>query len=63
MTILELIRNNTISSNWFMMKNDWYCFSNGELYTQDKTKQGSDSIVEVKDTDIYKKVLHYYEGL
>lgn len=60
MKILEEIRKSKISTNWFMKDNNWFCFSYGTLYTQDKTKSGPESIVEVTDENSYDDVLSYY---
>lgn len=61
MRILDIISEQKITTNWFMKNNDWFCFSAGTLYTQDKTKSGPDSIVEIKDEAIYDSVLNYYK--
>ena len=45
------------------MKNDnWFCFSDCELYTQDKTKTGKESIVKIIDDIEYNSVLNYYKS-
>lgn len=62
MKILEEIRKSKISTNWFMKGDDWFCFSDGVLYTQDKTKSGPESIVEVTDENSYDDVLSYYSA-
>ena len=36
MGILEEIRKEKVTSNWFMNKDNWYKFDDGTLYTQDK---------------------------
>jgi hypothetical protein len=60
MKILEEIRKSKISTNWFIKGDDWFCFSDGFLYTQDKTKSGPESIVEVTDENSYDDTLSYY---
>ena len=62
MGILEEIRENTISTNWFMKNEEWFCFSDGTLYTQDKTKTGPDSIVAIDDKYKRDTVLSYYKS-
>ena len=38
MGILEEIRKEKVTSNWFMNQDNWYKFDEGTLYTQDKSK-------------------------
>ena len=62
MEILNVIREQKISTNWFMKNDNWFCFSDCELYTQDKTKTGKESIVKIIDDIEYNSVLNYYKS-
>ena len=61
MGILEEIRKEKITSNWFMNKDNWYKFDEGILYTQDKSKTGPESIVEITNKDEYNRILSEYK--
>ena len=61
MGILEEIRKEKITSNWFMNQDDWYKFDDGTLYTKDKSKTGPKSIVEITDSEEYNRILSVYE--
>lgn len=62
MDILNEIRKKPISTNWFMMDKCWYCFSDGQLYTQDKTKTGEESIIKINDEKTFEQVFKYYKS-
>ena len=61
MRILEEIRKEKITSNWFTNQDNWYKFDNGALYTQDKSKTGPESIVEITNKDEYDRILSAYK--
>ena len=63
MRILEEIRKKKITSNWFMNQDDWYKFVDGALYTQDKSKTGPESIVEITNKIEYDRILSAYKRL
>ena len=63
MRILEEIRKEKITSNWFMNQDDWYKFDDGALYTQDKSKTGPESIVEITNKIEYDRILSAYKRL
>ena len=63
MRILEEIRKKKITSNWFMNQENWYKFVDGALYTQDKSKTGPESIVEITNKIEYDRILSAYERL
>lgn len=62
MDLLNEIRkdnNKKLSTNWFMKNENWYCFSDGKLYTQDKSIKGPESIKEITDNSLYNEVYDY----
>ena len=60
MNLLDEIRKDTkFSTSWFMKNDNWYCFSEGALYTQDKSIKGPESIKEILNKDKYDEVLQY----
>lgn len=62
MNLLEEIRKEKeINSNWFMHKDTWYKFDEGRLFTQDPTKSGPESIIEIADSIEYEKILIAYK--
>ena len=64
MRILEEIRKEKkITSNWFMNQDNWYKFNYGTLYTQDKSKTGPESIVEITNKIEYDRILSAYKRL
>ena len=63
MRILEEIRKEKITSNWFMNQDNWYKFVDGALYTQDKSKTGPESIVEITNKIEYDRILSAYKRL
>ncbi len=63
MRILEEIRKKKITSNWFMNQDNWYKFVDGALYTQDKSKTGPESIVEITNKIEYDRILSAYKRL
>ena len=63
MRILEEIRKKKITSNWFMNQDNWYKFNHGALYTQDKSKTGPESIVEITNKIEYDRILSAYKRL
>ena len=63
MRILEEIRKEKITSNWFMNQDNWYKFDYGALYTQDKSKTGPESIVEITNKIEYDRILSAYKRL
>ena len=63
MRILEEIRKEKITSNWFMNQDNWYKFNHGALYTQDKSKTGPESIVEITNKIEYDRILSAYKRL
>ena len=63
MGILEEIRKEKITSNWFMNQDNWYKFVDGALYTQDKSKTGPESIVEITNKIEYDRILSAYKRL
>ena len=62
MRILEEIRKEKITSNWFMNQDNWYKFVDGALYTQDKSKTGPESIVEITNKIEYDRILSAYKS-
>ena len=62
MGILEEIRKEKVTSNWFMNKDNWYKFDDGALYTQDKSKTGPESIVEITNKTEYDRILSAYKS-
>ena len=63
MRILEEIRKEKkITSNWFMNQDNWYKFDDGTLYTQDKSKTGPESIVEITNKTKYDRILSAYKS-
>ena len=66
MNILEEIRkeirkDKKINTKWFMHNTNWYIFSDSVLYTQDKTKSGPESVVEIVDQEEYDTILAAYK--
>jgi hypothetical protein len=62
MNLLQEIRkesNTNFSTNWFMNGDDWSCFSQGTLYTQDASVTGPESIKEITDVKLYNEILQY----
>ena len=62
MRILEEIRKEKVTSNWFMNQDNWYKFHYGTLYTQDKSKTGPESIVEITNKIEYDRILSEYKS-
>ena len=46
-----------------MNQENWYKFVDGALYTQDKSKTGPESIVEITNKIEYDRILSAYERL
>ena len=61
MGILEEIRKEKVTSNWFKNQDNWYKFDGGTLYTQDKSKTGPESIVKITNKIEYDRILSAYE--
>ena len=57
----EIIKEREITSNWFIHKNNWYKFDEGRLFTQDPTKSGPESIIEITDSIEYERILTAYK--
>lgn len=62
MGILEEIRKEKVTSNWFTNQDNWYKFDDGTLYTQDKSKIGPESIVEITNKTEYDRILSAYKS-
>ena len=63
MGILEEIRKEEVTSNWFMNQDNWYKFDDGTLYTQDKSKTGPESIIEITNKTEYDRILSAYKSI
>lgn len=44
-----------------MHEDNWYKFDNGDLYSQDKSKTGPESIIKILDEEKYKTILSAYK--
>ena len=44
-----------------MNQDNWYKFNYGTLYTQDKSKTGPESIVEITNKTEYDRILSAYK--
>ena len=45
-----------------MNQDNWYKFDDGTLYTQDKSKTGPESIVEITNKTEYDRILSAYKS-
>ena len=62
MGILVEIRKEKVTSNWFTNQDNWYKFDDGTLYTQDKSKTGPESIVEITNKTEYDRILSAWKS-